>query len=279
MNFLDFFWDNYQLGEHVMVKATVTVNIWRPVDIKFHNIIFDSEEELQRSVGHASLYISLENRETPAYLSFWPEKTKKDKWKILFGRDVEGKFVSCDEDKKITKSANLQCGCLSEKNNGELLCDFPSRSLDEEEKKPLQIQFSIPKGDIIYEHICNIVREGKDEKSPYNLYKKNCATLVAKVLNKIRDIHHIDIPSEHEKNIDLVKNLSKYLFHNLTHNQIKFFEIIINTFTRQKELDDLVKQFEFKLSEPLYLIISRVGGHNPLSVQEYAKCLQKKLGG
>ena len=108
-------------------------------------------QEIQRSCGHASLCLTLKNGRKE-YLSFWP--TKDNIKKVVFR--TEGKFLnSFEEDKKGMRRYPDEVITLS--------------NLDE---------------DKVYKYICKCKKEHKAKSYEYNLFFKNCSTIVASALKE-----------------------------------------------------------------------------------------------
>ncbi|MDJ0797495.1 MAG: hypothetical protein QNJ51_11805 [Calothrix sp. MO_167.B12] len=108
-------------------------------------------QEIQRSCGHASLSVKLENGEEE-YLSFWP---KKDNIKKVIFR-TEGKLLdNYETDKKDM-----------------------GRGADE------VIELSNLDENKVYDYICKCREEHKEKSYEYNLFFKNCSTIVASALEE-----------------------------------------------------------------------------------------------
>lgn len=108
-------------------------------------------QEIQRACGHASLCLTLKNGRKE-YLSFWP--TKDNIKKVVFR--TEGKFLnSFEEDKKGMGRYPDELRILS--------------NLDE---------------DKVYKYIRKCKKEHKEKSYEYNLFFKNCSTIIASALKE-----------------------------------------------------------------------------------------------
>lgn len=217
----------------------ITVYVWPPALTGFSNDItdayFEKVGEFERSVGHSSLQIDLNNGERE-YLSFWPAPEKKE-IRLLIRAMLPIKAKCSDSyeyDRAAMRPSNevgMSAKVVRISGLNEIkMCDFISK----------------------------VKSEVKTEKRSYNLYYQNCSTLVAQALQIGADKGFMDNMKSYASHIGRAADFASTI--------AMMYRGLMPTEQKRTE--------HFSSLRSIYSSSAAIGLQTPVSVLEYANSLK-----